>query len=119
MIAPSDRVHLDVEDARRLALSALSSIGYDQADATILADHMLDAALCGYEYSGLPKILQIGENPKAKLPRTPIRPLRESDVSALLDGGNHSGMIAMQHATGIAIAKAQQHGFALVGVTNS
>jgi LDH2 family malate/lactate/ureidoglycolate dehydrogenase len=117
--APPDRVHLDVEDARTLALRALSGIGYDDSEAAILADHMLDAALCGYEYSGLPKILQIAQNPKAKQPRTPIRPLHETDVSVLLDGGNNSGMIAMQHATGIAIAKAQQHGFALVGVTNS
>lgn len=117
--APPDRVHLNVENARGLALRALSGIGYAKTEAAILADHMLDAALCGYEYSGLPKILQIAENPKAKQPRTPIRPLRETDASVLLDAGGNSGMIAMQHATGVAIAKAQQHGFALVGVTNS
>jgi LDH2 family malate/lactate/ureidoglycolate dehydrogenase len=117
--AASDRVHLDVEEARTLALRALSGIGYDKTEAAILADHMLDAALCGYEYSGLPKILQIAQNPKVKQPRTRVRPLHETDVSMLLDGGNNSGMIAMQHATSIAIAKAQQHGFALVGVMNS
>jgi LDH2 family malate/lactate/ureidoglycolate dehydrogenase len=117
--APPDRVHLSVEDARALALRALSGIGYDKAEAAILADHMLDAALCGYEYSGLPKVLQIAENAKTKPPRTPIRPLRETDAAVLLDGGSNSGMIAMQHATEIAIAKALLHGFALVGVTNS
>jgi L-2-hydroxycarboxylate dehydrogenase (NAD+) len=117
--APPDRVHLSVEDAWGLALRALSGIGYDKTEAALLADHMLDAALCGYEYSGLPKILQIAQNPKAKQPRTPIRPLRETDVSILLDAGGNSGMIAMQHATAVAIAKAQQHSFALVGVTNS
>jgi LDH2 family malate/lactate/ureidoglycolate dehydrogenase len=117
--AQQDRVYLSVDEARTLALRALSGVGYDPAEAGILADHMLDAALCGYEYSGLPKILQIAENPKAKLPRAPIRPLRETSVSVLFDGGNNSGMIALQHATGVAIAKSQQHGFALVGVTNS
>lgn len=117
--AQPDRVHLSAGEARTLALRALAAIGYDQVEAAILADHMLDAALCGYEYSGLPKILQIAQNPKAKQPRTPIRALRETDVSVLLDGGNYSGMIAMQHATGVAIAKAQARGFALVGVTNS
>jgi LDH2 family malate/lactate/ureidoglycolate dehydrogenase len=116
---PADRVHLPLAEARRIALRALRGIGYDKADATILADHMIDAACCGYEYSGLPKILQIAQNPRSKRPRTPIRPIHETEVSVLLDGGNHSGMIAMHHATTIAIDKAQRHGFALVGVTNS
>ena len=115
----AERVHLAVDEARSLALRALRGIGYAGDDATILADHMLDAALCGYEYSGLPKILQIAANPKARQPRTAMRTLHETDVSALLDGGNNSGMIAMQHATRIAIDKAQSKGFALVGVTNS
>jgi LDH2 family malate/lactate/ureidoglycolate dehydrogenase len=117
--APSDRVHLSVDDARTLALRALRGIGYGDADATILVDHMIDAACCGYEYSGLPKILQIAQNPKSKQPRGSIRPLHETEVSVLLDGGNHSGMIALHHATTLAIDKAQRHGFSLVGVTNS
>ena len=33
--------------------------GYDADDARILTDHVLDAALCGYEYSGLPKLLNV------------------------------------------------------------
>lgn len=116
---PRERVHLGAEDARLLALRALCGLGYDEAEAAVLADHTLDAALCGYEYSGLPKILQLAANPKARQPRSPPRPLHETAVSVLFDGGNNSGMIAIQHATGVAIAKAQQHGFALVGVTNS
>lgn len=114
-----DRVHLRIEEARELSVRALAGIGYDAHDAAIVADHLLDAALCGYEYSGLPKILQIAANPKAHQPRSPIRTLRETAVSMLLDGGNQSGMVAVQHATRLAIATAQQHGFALVGVTNS
>lgn len=115
----SDRVHLSVAEARTIALRALRGIGYDDADASVLADHMIDAACCGYEYSGLPKILQIAQNPRSKRPRTPIQPIHQTDASVLLDGGNHSGMVAMHHATTIAIDKAQRHGFALVGVTNS
>lgn len=117
--SPSERVRLDIDEARTLALEALRGIGYDADDAGILADHMIDAACCGYEYSGLPKILQIAQNPKARQSRSPIRALHETETSTLLDGGNHSGMIALHHATSIAIDKAQRHGFALVGVTNS
>lgn len=113
------RVRLGLADARALAHRSLAAIGYDLAQSAILADHMLDAALCGYEYSGLPKILQIAASPKRRQPCTPIRALHETPVSTLLDGGNHSGMLAMQHATTLAIAKAASNGFALLGVTNS
>ncbi len=119
MMAAVGRVRLEVDQARALALGALRGAGYDDAQARILADHMLDAALCGYEYSGLPKILQIAASPKRKQPVTPIREIHATPVSALIDGGNHSGMLAMHHATDVAIGKAREHGFALIGVTNS
>jgi LDH2 family malate/lactate/ureidoglycolate dehydrogenase len=53
------RVHLSVADARDLAEGALRGIGFDHDEARIVADHVIDAALCGYEYSGLAKILNI------------------------------------------------------------
>ncbi len=115
----ADRVHLSVAEARRHSERALRGIGYDAEEACILADHMIDAALCGYEYSGLAKILNIPEHRRFKQPRHPIKVVRETEVSALYDGGNNVGMLAMYHATRAAIAKASTHGFSLIGVTNS
>ena len=115
----SDRIHLSVEEAREHSERALRGIGYDAEEARILADHMIDAALCGYEYSGLAKILNIPEHRRFKRPRRPMTIIRETDVSALYDGGNNVGMLAMYHATRAAIAKAEARGFSLVGVTNS
>lgn len=114
-----DRVHLSVAEARDLAERALHGGGYDSIEARILADHMLDAALCGYEYSGLPKILNTLEHPKAREPRTPMRPIHETDVSVLFDGGNAVGMLTMYRATRAAIEKARKHSFAIAGVTKS
>ncbi len=114
-----DRLHLSVAEARELGQRALAGIGYDAEDARILADHMLDAALCGYEYSGLAKILNIPEHRRFERPRAPISVVRETEVSVLYDGGNNVGMLAMYHAARAAIAKAAAHGFSLVGVTNS
>ncbi len=113
------RVRLAIGDARALALRALNGCGYDAAEAAILSEHMLDAALCGYEYSGLPKILQIAANSKAAQPRMPLREIHATPVSVLFDGGNQCGMLALHHATRVLIDRAHQHGFALVGVTNS
>ncbi len=80
---------------------------------------MIDAALCGYEYSGLAKILNIPEHRRFKLPRRPMSVIRETELSVLFDGGNNVGMLAMYHATRAAIAKAEAHGIVVVGVTNS
>jgi LDH2 family malate/lactate/ureidoglycolate dehydrogenase len=115
----SDRIRLSVAEAREHAERAMRGIGYDAEEAYILADHTIDAALCGYEYSGLAKLLNIPENRRFKQPRRMIRILRETEVSLLYDGGNNVGMLVMYRAARAAIAKAATHGFAIVGVTDS
>jgi LDH2 family malate/lactate/ureidoglycolate dehydrogenase len=116
---PSDRIHLSVAEARGLGEGALRGIGYDAEEARIIADHVIDAALCGYEYSGLAKILNIPEHRRFALPRRKMRILHETPVSALYDGGNNVGMVAMYHAANAAIAKAAAHGISVIGVTDS
>jgi LDH2 family malate/lactate/ureidoglycolate dehydrogenase len=113
-----DRVHLSVADARALSERAMCGIGYEPEEARILADHVIDAALCGYEYSGLPKLLNVADHPRFKDQRRPMRVLKETSVSVLFDGGNQSGMLGMYYATRAVIERAQAYGFALVGVNN-
>jgi LDH2 family malate/lactate/ureidoglycolate dehydrogenase len=119
MSMPSDRIRLSVTEARDHAERAMRGIGYDAEEVFILADHAIDAALCGYEYSGLPKLLNIPEHRRFKQPRRAMRVLRETEISALYDGGNNVGMLAMYHAAQAAIAKAATHGFAVIGVNDS
>ncbi|MBV9862970.1 MAG: Ldh family oxidoreductase [Alphaproteobacteria bacterium] len=114
-----DRIRLGVAEARHLGEAALQGIGYAEEEARIVADHVIDAALCGYEYSGLAKILNIPEHRRFAQPRRPLAVLRRTEVSILYDGGNNVGMLAMYHATRAAIELAQARGFAVVGVTNS
>jgi len=114
-----DRIRLSVAAARDLADRALGGLGYDAPDASIIAGHVLDAALCGYEYSGLAKILNIPESPRFAMPRRPTSVLRETEISTLYDGGNNNGMLTLHHAAKAAIAKAAARGFALIGLTNS
>jgi len=115
----ADRVHLTVDEARSLGESALRGVGYDEEEAAIVTDHVIDAALCGYEYSGLAKLLNVPEHRRFDLPRGPIRLIRETEVSALYDGGNNVGMLACHHAATATIEKARAHGIAIVGMTNT
>jgi LDH2 family malate/lactate/ureidoglycolate dehydrogenase len=115
----SGKVHLSVADARDLAEGALHGVGYDHEEARIIADHVIDAALCGYEYSGLAKILNLVESPSWKRPRRLMTVMRETDVSIAYDGGNNVGMLSLYYAAEATIKKAAAHGIALVSVNDA
>lgn len=116
---PAGKVILSLEEAESLARRVLTRAGYEAEEAKIIADHVIDAALCGYEYSGLAKILNVVEHQRFKLPRHPLKVLTETPVSALFDGGNNNGMLAMYRLTEIAIEKASAHGISIVGMNNT
>ena len=114
-----DGVRLSMAEARALGEAALQRIGYPADEAAIIADQLIDNALCGYRFASLPRILAIAEDEKTSLPRTPVRIVRETPVSALVDGGNKVGYVAAYRGAEIAIDKAKASGIAVVGVHNS
>ena len=114
-----DGVRLSVADARALGEATLQRIGYPADEAAIITDQLIDNALCGYRFASLPRILAIAEDEKTGKPRTPVRIVRETPVSALVDGGNKVGYVAAYRGAEIAIAKAKASGIAMVGVHNS
>jgi LDH2 family malate/lactate/ureidoglycolate dehydrogenase len=117
--ATKDRIRMTVAEARMLGEAAMRGAGYDGDEARILTDHVLDAALCGYEYSGLPKLLNVVDAADFRLPRRPVTVLRETGATALLDGGNNTGMIAAYRAAEATIERAQAHGLAIVCLANT
>ena len=108
-----------VDEARALGERALESLGLAAEEARIITDHLVDSALCGYDYIGLPRVLTIAEDPRTREKRTPINVVRETKLSLLLDGGNHTGYYAVYRATERAIEKARAAGVAIVGLHNS
>ncbi len=113
------RVHMAAGDARALGEAAMRGAGYDAEEAWALTDHVLDAALCGYEYSGLPKLLNVVDAADFKLPRRPISVVRESGPTAVLDGGNNTGMVVGYRASKAVVERAQAHGLAIVSLANT
>jgi len=114
-----DTIRLSVSEAQALGEKALMSIGYTPEEATIVATHLVDASMWGYEFAGLPRILVIADRPEIRKPRTPVTILRQTPASAYLDGGNQVGYIAILRAAEVAIEKARQSGVAVVGMRNS
>src|SRR5271166_4164669 len=115
----TDGVRLSVAEARALGEATLQRIGYPADEAAIITDQLIDNALCGYRFASLPRILAIAEDEKTNRPRTPVRIVRETPVSALVDGGNKLGYVAAYRGAEMASAKAKASGIAIVGVHNS
>ena len=112
-------VRLAVAEAVALGERALTRVGYSGEDARIIVDQLVDNALCGYKFAGLPRLLAIAGDEKTAEARTPVRIVHETPVSALLDGGNNVGYIAAYRAAEVAIRKARASGMASVGAYNS
>jgi LDH2 family malate/lactate/ureidoglycolate dehydrogenase len=113
------RVHLTADAARMLGEAAMRGAGYDADEARILTDHVLDAALCGYEYSGLPKLLNVVDYPNFRQPRRPIAEHSRAAATALIDGGNNTGMVAAYRAAEATIRRAATGGLAIVCLGNT
>lgn len=116
---PPGTVRLSVDEATKIGTRALRQIGFDQEDTDIVLGQLIDNALCGYPFTSLPRILAIAGDPKTKQARKPIAVVRETPVSALLDGGNNVGYVTVYKTAEVAIEKARASGFSLVGAYDS
>lgn len=114
-----DTVRLTPAEATDIGVRALERVGYSGEDARIIVDQLVDNALCGYKFAGLPRILAIAGDEKTRQARTPVKVIKETPLSALLDGGNNVGYIVAYRAAEIAIRKAREQGMASVGAYNS
>lgn len=113
-------VQLKVNEARQLAVGAMSALGHDTADAVLIADHLMDCELRGLSYGGLARAISIAERvARYGDRRRPIQLRHETPVSAQIDGGDHIGYVVAHRATAIAVEKASVAGIAVVGADDT
>lgn len=96
--------------------AALVRFGYDSDEVDEIADVLLYAQLRDNN-QGISKLIGAG------LPRSPdageITTLRETALSVLLDGGQRPGIVVANRAMRLAIGKATESGFGVVGTHNT
>lgn len=113
-------MRLAIPEACGLMEAALGANGYDAAEAAAVADHLMDCELRGLGYSGLARAVTIIEqHRRGKVKRRPISVVRETAVSAQLDGGDNVGYLVANRATGMAIEKCGAMGIAIVGASKT
>lgn len=113
-------MQLPIAQAIQLCVSALTRAGMQREAAHLVADHLIDANLCGHEFSSLPRVLAIVDELSRK-PEPPgaIRIVREDRCSALIDGGDNVAYVTSITAIDKAVEICKRSGVAVVGVNNT
>ncbi len=112
-------IQLSIDDATQLAIRGLTRAGMSADNAHITAEHLVDAALCGHEFSSLPRVIALAEAIQGRPPTQPIRVVRENHCSALIDGGDNVAYVTSIHAIDKAVEIARKNGVAVVCANNT
>lgn len=113
-------MRIEITEAQALIEAAMRGVGYGGVEAKIIADQIVDCELRGVKIGGLSRALSIAERvQRGPAPIGPMRVMRETPVSALIEGGDNTGYLVAHRATELAIAKAQQSGIAIVGANDT
>ena len=112
-------MQLTISEATDLVVRALTRHRMSERCARRVADHLVDAALCGHEFSSLPRVLAIVEELRSRPPAGEIRVVRETATSALIDGGDNIGYAVSITAIDKAVEICAKSGVAIVGVNNT
>ena len=110
------KIKIDV--LKEKILQTLTANGFSQNDSSDIADVLLWCDMSGINIMGTMKLT--GTEPLQNIkPIHEIKTEHETKLSALLNAGANPAPLAAQQATNIAIEKAKEHGFAIVGVHNT
>jgi LDH2 family malate/lactate/ureidoglycolate dehydrogenase len=123
------QVHTVTDTSRRVPAEALRSFigdalracGLPQADASIVAEAMLDADLSGFDTHGifrLPGYVRVLGRGLINA-RADIKVVERAPATALVDGDNGMGHLVMTFAANLAVEIAREAGTAWVGVRRS
>lgn len=106
-----------IEELRTKVIQTLNK-SFNQNDSARIADYVLWAEMSGNKTQGLLKMT--GTEPLQNIvPQHEIKVERDTKLSQLINAGAYPAPLVSQQATDVVIAKAKEHGFAIVAVHNT
>lgn len=109
---------ISVKDLRNDIVTILSSKHYTKEQAEKMADVYVYAEVTGKNTQGILKLM--GTEPSQDIkPEYDPKVIKETEVSAVIDGGKTSGPLGAQIATDYLIEKAKSKGFAVTALNNT
>lgn len=119
----SETIRVNVDKLRRTVESIFSALDLTPEDAATVADALIQADLWGVTSHGVSNYIESIYVPGLEDGRINPRPrfevVRESSVTAVVDGGGGMGHVVGRHAMEMAIDKATSHGVGVVAVRGS
>lgn len=103
---------IPLEELRDVTRRAIAAQGFGAADTEVILDIILYAQCRGNNQN---VIKLLGAGMKANPEAGELKLVKETKLSALIDGAWNQGMVVVKRATEIAIAKAKARGFGIVG----
>ena len=101
-------------------VAVFRACGVDDGSARVVADHLIDAEMCGVTSHGLirvPQYVSALEEGKVS-PRAQLHVVRENESTAVLDGGHGFGQVMASAAMEMAVGKARVTGVGAVTLVN-
>lgn len=112
-------MRLSIDEATQLGVRVLTRHGFGAEHARIVADHLVESALCGHEFSSLPRLIAIVDEMRGRQSPTAIRVAREDGCFAHIDGGDHVAYVVSLLAVDKAIEICRRTGVAVVTANNT
>jgi L-2-hydroxycarboxylate dehydrogenase (NAD+) len=119
-------MQITLEKARKLSLNFVLSLGFDDTEAQIITDNVMEAEIAGHLTHGLGNLLwfktalnQGVGNTRINQSGEPVKILKETPVSLYVDGRNRSGYVVIREALDLALKKVTQSYIVATGLTNT
>ena len=96
----------------------LLKTGLSEREAMLVSENLVASNLSGVDTHGLVRIIPYAER-VMKLKRSPISIMRETEATALIDGGQNLGQLVSAFAMDKAIEKAKKYGVGIASARNS
>lgn len=108
---------IQIADLQELVVGKLRK-NFNNEQAELIADYLLWADMSGISTQGVLKMT--GTEPIQDIePKYSPKVIRDTKLSQLIDGGKNPAPLVALEATQVAIGKAKQYGFGIVGVRNT
>src|SRR5579863_4561098 len=109
---------ISADDLRATATEIFRAAGAEPEPTRILVEHLIDANLAGHDSHGvlrIPSYVKLMQSGRIQPNNRPFV-VRDTAVSAIVDGNQTFGQVSARYGTEVAIAKAKQSGVGVVGI---
>ena len=112
---------IDYQKTRAFCIKVFQGYGFTENESTQITDVLLDADLCGIESHGIQRLIRYHFEITEGMvkPHAKLEIVKETPLSATIEGNDAMGQTLSVNAMNMAIQKAKQHGVGMITVRNS